>query len=297
MDVKTWFFYISLGLFILQFSPFNFLLASQFFLFAYFAASAYIIVFAIFVVVENYEKIKYAMIKAQTKSTNFIVFKNSNPKKDLVRFILISLLIAFCLDVILTKLADQPIVEYISKYVPGLPEFKDLTNLSITESLKKTITRSQNITGNQGVTGITGLMNVKIGAIKGIAALLIGPTIGPIILFLLRQISYKKRRSNKRENPGARILVFFIVGTMILLVIDIYTDSSNGFSSLFQNSETLVDNESKDNKILVYSVRNIGAYFASFAPNPSYWVTVISIWAFDWYLFSRIWSKDYITGW
>ena len=201
------------------------------------------------------------------------------------------------MDIILTKLADQPLVEYVSKYIPGLDDFKDLTTLSLPESLNNTLTKNQNITGSVGGIGLPNFMEVKIGAIKNLTSTLIGPTIGPLILFFLRQISYKKRRSNKPENPGSRILFIFIIGMMIVLSFDVYTDSMNGFSSFSQTSETLEEKESNNNKIQVYGIRSIALYFISFVPSPFYWITAISIWVFDWYLFSRMWSKDLKINW
>lgn len=295
MDVKTWFFCLSLAIFIYQFTPLNIQLTSGIFYFTYIVANAYTIAFVIFALIENYEKIKGAMVKGQSITTNFVVFKDKNPKKDVVRFLLISLTIALCIDVVLTKLSEQPLLEYVTKYVPGLNEFKDLTSMSISENFNNTITKTQNITNSDVATGLSGFMNVKVGAIKNVTAILIGPTIGPLILFFLRQISYKKRRSQKPENPGARILFIFIIGASVILLIDMYNDAIDGFPSMSYDSSRL-DKVNSENNIRVYDLGSIVNYLISFVPNIFFWITSISIWVFDWYLFSRMLSRESIVN-
>ena len=183
MDTKTLVLWISLALFVFQFTPINNLLTIRYFDFVYLVANAYIISFAIFAFIENYERIKITIGKGRSKITNILVFKDDNPKSDLLRFILIAIAIAFSIDIILTKLADQPFFDYLTSYIPGLKEFKDLTNLDVAKNLNNTITRSQNITGTVVGFGLSGFMNFqKIGELKNVASIIIGPTIGPVIL-------------------------------------------------------------------------------------------------------------------
>jgi hypothetical protein len=299
MDTKTLVLCISLVLFVLQFAPVNNLLTNSYFAYVYLVANAYIISFAIFAIIENYERIKISIGQGQSKIIDFLVSKSDIPKRDLLKFILIAVAITFSIDVILTKLADQPFFDYVTNYIPGLHEFKDLTNLDVAKNLNNTITQSQNITGTLGGIGLAGFMNIKIGEIKNMAAILIGPTIGPVILFLLRQISFKKKRSNKPERPGARILLIFLAATAILLSLDLYTDAINGFPSLtpvLDQSENNNDSKS-DEKNLVYGVKHVLIYFTTIVPSLFFWVTTISIWVFDWYLFSHLWSNDITTKW
>ena len=265
MDTKTLVLWISLALFVFQFTPINNLLTIRYFDFVYLVANAYIISFAIFAFIENYERIKITIGKGQSKITNILVFKDDNPKSDLLRFILIAIAIAFSIDIILTKLADQPFFDYLTSYIPGLKEFKDLTNLDVAKNLNNTITRSQNITGTVDGFGLSGFMNFKIGELKNVASIIIGPTIGPVILFFLRQIAFKKKRSNKLERPGARILFIFLAATAILLSLDLYTDAIRGFSSLSLNlSQSENNNDSNsDDKIFIYGFKDVLIYFWS----------------------------------
>jgi hypothetical protein len=299
MDAKKLILYISLVLFVFQFAPVNNLLTNSYFAYVYLVANAYIITFAIFAIIENYERIKTTIGQGQSRITNILVLKNENPKKDLLRFIFIAVVIAFSIDIILTKLADQPFFDYFTSYIPGLKEFKDITDIDVAKNLNNTISESQNITGSSGGIGLAGFMNIKIGQIKSFATILIGPTIGPLILFLLRQIAFKKERSNKTERPGARLLFIFLVATAILLSLDLYTDVISGFSSFepdHTKSESNADAEEED-KILTYGFKDVLIYFSTIFPSLFFWVTTISIWVFDWYLFSRLWSNRITTNW
>lgn len=299
MDAKKLVLYISLVLFVFQFAPINNLLTNSYFAYVYLVANAYIISFAIFAVIENYERIKISIGQGQSKLTNSLVFKSNSPKKDLLRFIFIAVAIAFSIDIVLTKLADQPFFDYFTNYVPGLKEFKDITDIDVAKNFNNTISKNQNITGSSGGIGLAGFMNIKIGEIKSVATILIGPTIGPVILFLLRQIAFKKKRSNKTERPGARILFIFLVATAILLGLDLYTDAISGFSSFepVQNESGNNINSKDDGKIRTYGFKDVLIYFGTIVPSLFFWVTTISIWVFDWYLFSRLWSKNITTNW
>ena len=131
----------------LQFTPINNLLKSRYFAYVYLVVNAYIMRLAIFAIIENYERIKSAIGQGQSRVTNFLDFESENPKIDLLRFILIAIAISFCIDVILTKLTEQPFFDYLTKYIPGLDEFKRLTEVDIAKNFNSTIAKSQNITG------------------------------------------------------------------------------------------------------------------------------------------------------
>jgi len=190
MDAKRLVLYISLVLFVFQFAPINNLLTNSYFAYVYIVANAYIISFAIFAIIENYERIKTAIGEGQSKLTNSLILKSNNPKTDLLRFIFIAVIIAFSIDIVLTKLANQPFFDYFTGYIPGLKEFKDITNIDVAKNFNNTISESQNITGSTGGIGLAGFLNIKIGEIKSIVAILIQPTIGAVILFLFKTNSF-----------------------------------------------------------------------------------------------------------
>lgn len=246
----------------------------------------YATVFSIYIIIKRYENIKEFLLKIQSKATSFLVRKKEhNLRVDFLIFLLISITIAFSVDIIMTKLSKQDFVTFIIKRAPVLKDVDDLTSISATENLNSTI-------------GFLKAPEVKFESLKIIVAIFFGPTFGALILFFLRQLRYRVKMTDK--DPGARILFLFLIITAFILMSDILYDISKGYPSMknisFQlfifgfndnGSSTIMD---ADSKILLYGIGNVIQYAMTFLINPYYYFGIIAIWAFDWYLFSKMWT-------
>jgi hypothetical protein len=248
--------------------------------------SVYVTIFIIYIIISRYESIRKFVLKGQAKATSFLVRKNEQDMRaDLLIFLMISITIAFCIDVIITKISQQDFVTIIMRYVPPLRELEELTPISPTENLNST-------------ANFLKTPELKAENLKLIIGIFFGPTVGALILFLLRQLRYRVRATDK--DPGARILLLFLIVTAFILLSDISYDFSTGLKSLknlslFSYYSELNENGTSNfiythDKILLYGTGNVIRYALTFLINPYYYISIISIWIFDWYLFSRLWT-------
>src|ERR1044072_4854462 len=149
-------------------------------------SDVYLVSFMVFVLINNYEKIKSHL---QKNFIGKILDKDENIRSDLLRFIAMALLITFFIDIFLTTISGQSLVSIFMDFLPGFGFVK-----SPTASIDQ-----QNA--------------FKAGSLKMIVNYLPGPPIGALVLFSLRQIRYKSKfKDNKEEDyPGGNILLGFLV--------------------------------------------------------------------------------------
>jgi hypothetical protein len=236
--------------------------------------------------------------------TNKLIGKSKNDKLDLTKFFVLSLIIFFFLDVIFTKISEQSLYQYFVNYIPGLQETLNMISIS-TEDLNLT---SQNITPS---------LDPKFRNIQQALTIFIGPTLGSLILFSLRQLSYRSRSNDEHKHPGVRILLIFLIITTIILIFDLYRDLSDGFSfdtekinfkelipagNLLYPEIQINSNQSKtpstlnntkliNENIINYEINNLLMFLIKLSLTPYFIISIISIWFFDRYLFSRLWNS------
>ena len=129
-------------------------------------AGTYVSIFLIFMLIKNYEEIKLILEKVQFKITSLVVVKHTNSKFDFTKFFLFSILITFSIDIILTKISQQSIIEYILGNIPGLGD----TATTIGYDPKSSLVSSQSPSD-------------KFENVKDALGQFIGPSVGAIILF------------------------------------------------------------------------------------------------------------------
>lgn len=255
-------------------------------------AGLYVIVFAIHMLVKNLAKIKARLSEINLNFANRFILKNEEHLgRDVIRFILVSILITFCIDVVLTKLSDRPLLDY-AKYIPVIQPALEIVDLNQTANqLSSSINRflnpaSPDIAGND-----TGLTSRPASTERGLTTESIRPfvdiAIGSFILFALRQFVYRNRYvelSVIPKNPGSRLLLLFIAGSIILFALDITQDMLTGFSSVWEISSSPNDT----NNASLYQLVNL-QFFSYRLTSPFLYLTIVAIWAFDWFLFSKVW--------
>jgi hypothetical protein len=268
-------FYIFLIAYVLANSPIHIYPTMIFYRFPFLnnILQAYIICFAVFLIIKNYEQMKVYFSKSRSSVSRIFIDKNINIKTDICRFITISLLITFFLDIALTKIAEQPIVEAIIGLIPG----SDFIKKYVPTAYNATQILSEN-------TNISGLFN--FGAVKSALFFLPGLPIGTLLIFILRQLRYKsKKNPDSNKYPGGTILLLFLIAVPIALALE-------GKAPLWSNDRTSDPTDSRDQlSVTVYGVKEFSEFSLRYLINPVYYVATISAWIFDWYLFSRIWME------
>ena len=298
IDFKFVLFYISLILFFLAFNPFlPYGLATSWYIhFTGTIAFSYSVVFSIFIFIKYYEKIKKSVSNYQHRISHFLVHKSKDPMKDLLKFTIISIFIIFFIDVILTKISEISYLHTLLNFL-GLNELFNLMNLKYSD-ITDSLTEQEFLNDLQKFESIQHIL------------VFVGPLLGPVILFFLRQLSYKKQSRNKEQNPGARLLLLFFIVTMFLLIIDLYEDiKTNGLSINFHllksyfvsNDNTYSENKSSINNItniatdspniITYSISHIILFILKNLLYFHFYISMISIWVLDRYLFSEAWKK------
>ena len=249
----------------------------------------------------NFDKIKEIFAKGQNSLSIILVEKSPNQKQDLIKFLFLSILIFFGMDIIFTKISNQSIYQYFVNYVPGLKETMNLV------SLKPETIDPSTLLKDSGFAFDPKFQNIKEGL-----SMFIGPMVGAMLLFSLRQLNNRSKSAKQFKHPGARILLIFLVISMVILILDISKDcefSGNTFLSSVKSSDPfnmpsvdVDDNQAEnlkgknntlfqDGEIILYELE----FFASFIFKlifsiPSV-ISIISIWFFDWYIFSRLWEQ------
>ena len=280
MDLKLLIFFLAFVFFFLNFNPFfpYYQSITDYLNISGFVSGSYIIIFLLFLLIKNYDEIKNNLNNIQYKFTSFLVLKNTNYKKDLLKFFILSIIITFLIDVIFTKVSQQSFIEYALKYVPGLAETTDLISFSPTNI---------NFTSSDNSLNLSNY-DLKFGKIKDALMLIIGPSIGALILFFLRQLSYRSKLINNNngihKTPGATILLLFLIISSIALISDIYRDISDG---IFQLEDFSADDP---NSFETYDLKKT-LEFLGYIINIPLFISIIAIWTFDWYLFSRVWER------
>ena len=155
---------------------------------------AYIICFIVFFIIKNFDNLKSYLSSIRSSTMRFFLDKQSDIKTDLYRFVVLSLLLTFFIDVTLTKLAEQPIVQYIINLIPGLDEISDYVKVS--PNATSTLTNVAE--------------SLKFGAVKTAIFYFPGVPIGTLLLFILRQLRYKSRKNDISYYPGGTILLVFL---------------------------------------------------------------------------------------
>jgi len=203
-------------------------------------------------IIKNYEKLKR---KLYSTGLDLIrrkfLEKQTNYKNDLVYFFIASVLVSFFADAFFASVRDVSIFEVI----PGL----DLVDKVLTQSP-------------------TYHQTLKFNTVLPIYGYLPSPPTGALVIFILRQIHYKKKSRGKAdEYPGSRILFLFLVFIPLLLLI-------NTISIVFEstNYKTFFDKYIKLlTPIINFSLSLLNIFF---------YIGIFSTWLFDWFLFSRVWQ-------
>ena len=127
----------------------------------------------------------------------------------------------------------------------------------------------------------------------------------------------EKSRGQTNKSPGARILFLFIAISLIAFISDIYNTSLKGISidfiSILEESNsnliTKIANSNPTNiipstdlnqtltiysnttNIIPYTINHIIIFTLSNLIIPQFYMSIIAIWIFDWYLFSKYWIR------
>ena len=227
---------------------------------------AYIVCFAVFLIIKNYEQLRTYFSNTRSSVTHAFLDKHNNIKTDLFTFVALSLLISFFVDVTLTKIAQQPL---ISSLIDLIPE---------SDVIQKYVHVSNNATSN--TTNVFDF--IKFGSVKTAIFYFPGLPIGTLIVFVLRQLRYKSKKNDINNYPGGTILMLFLLAVPIVLGFDI--------SLIMQGKAPSPDTASSNTEsVSVYGLKEFTEFSRSYLINPVYYVTTASTWIFDWYLFSRIW--------
>lgn len=240
---------------------------------------AYIVCFAIFLLIKNYDQMKVYFSRSRHSVLKVFIDKNIKIRTDVCRFVMVSLLITFFLDVALTKIAEQPIVESIVELIPG----SDFIQKYVPTAYNATQVIDEN-------TNFSSLFN--FGAVKSALFYLPGLPIGTLVIFTLRQLRYKSKKKPDRDNyPGGTILLLFLIAVPIALALDI-SAIIQGKAPPWSVDRTSDVTSSKDQlSVTVYGMKEFFEFSLRYLVNPVYYVAAISAWIFDWYLFSRIWVE------
>jgi hypothetical protein len=237
---------------------------------------AYIVCFAIFLFIKNYDQIKEYFSRTRSSVLEVFIDKSIKIRTDVCRFIIASLIITFFLDVALTKIAEQPIVESIIELIPG----SDIIQKYVPTAYNATQVINEN-------TNFSNLFN--FGAVKSALFYLPGLQIGTLVIFFLRQLRYKsKRRPDSDKYPGGTILLLFLIAVPIALALDI-SAMIQGKAPAWSPDRTSNDAGSEDQ--LSATVYGMKEFSLRYLANPVYYVAAVSAWIFDWYLFSRLWAE------
>ena len=303
MDLKHLIFYLAIFFFFFRFNPF-FPYGLPVFEFAYFIGSVsggYIAVFLIYEFILNFDKIKGIFAKGQNSLSTILVEKSPNQKRDLIKFLILSILIFLGIDIIFTKISNQSIYQYFVNYIPGLKETMALVSLK-----PETIDPSA-LLKDSGFAFDPKFQNIKEGL-----SMFIGPMVGAMLLFSLRQLNNRSKSAKQFKHPGARILTIFLLISMFILIVDIYRDrefSGNIFLSSLKSVDPFtlpfidVDDDQTDNlngknntlfqdgEIILYEVEFFAAFMVKLVFSIPAVVSIISIWFFDWYIFSKLWEQ------
>jgi hypothetical protein len=209
-----------------------------------------------------------------------VMDKNNNIRIDVFRFIAISIIITFFIDVTLTKIAEQPIVEAFVELVPG----SDLIQKYVPSAYNASQVLNESL-------DFSDFLN--FGAVK--TALFYFPMlpIGTLIVFLLRQLRYKSKEKAELNNyPGGTILLLFLIAVPIALALDV-SAIVQGKVPLWSEVQGVQLKESTDQiTSSVYGLKEFSEFGLRYLLNPTFYVATISAWIFDWYLFSRIWVNQ-----
>lgn len=339
METKTLFFYVSLAILVLGFSPIAIIDMIPGIIFT--ISGIYLVIFSLHIFVKNLKDIKYWLSIVSLSLTNKLVFMDRDPGRDAIKFLLLSLLITFSIDIILTKLSDRPLWDFFNE-VPGLDPLSKVINVTEVATQLYNLTNqlfypfqpqkfpvgfiSSNLTSLNSNGDTDSQQRDQVPTTQQLRPF-IGIATGAFTLFFLRQFIYRNRYIEKTEipkNPGSRLLLLFLIASQIVFALDIIQDVSEAFGSFknkrladeinertppveriifdaFNITINKIDQEGQGNSIhtqnsgdtkktssQLYGVSGV-IIFLSKLTNPFVYLTIISIWAFDWYLFSRIW--------
>jgi hypothetical protein len=276
---------------ILRFSPLDIVVLGLDFAVVNTVAGLYVIIFSLHMLVKNLGKIKSRLSEININFANKFILKNEDHAgKDVIRFILVSILITFCIDIVLTKLSDRPLWEY-ARYIPIIQPALEIIDLNqtatqVSRSIDSFFNPAQpDIAGNN--TGLTSRPATDKGLTTESIRPFVDTALGAFILFVLRQFGYRNRYvelSVTPKSPGSRLLLLFIAGSIILFILDLTQDMSSGFRSVWDISFSPNDPE----HATLYQLINL-QFFSYRLTSPFVYLTIVSIWAFDWYLFSKVW--------
>jgi hypothetical protein len=239
---------------------------------------AYIVCFAIFLFIKNYDQIKVYFSRSRSSVLETFVDKNNEIKTDVCRFIIVSLLITFFLDVALTKIAEQPVVEYIVELIPG----SDFVQKYVPTAYNATQVINENADFSKFF---------NFGAVKSALFYLPGLPIGILVIFILRQLRYKSKKKAADKYPGGTILLVFLIAVPIALSLDISAIMQGKAPAWSAERSGSVTGFRDQFSVTVYGLKEFSEFSLKYLVNPVYYVAALSAWIFDWYLFSRIWVE------
>src|SRR5215211_7895074 len=120
--------------------------------------------------------------------------KDTNYMHDLTNFFIASILVSFFAELFFASVREESIFNII----PGL------------ELIDKVLTQSPDYPST-----------LKVGDLPTYYTYVPGPPLGALIIFILRQIHYKKKSAGKSgEYPGSRILFLFLAFVPLLFLIN-----------------------------------------------------------------------------
>jgi hypothetical protein len=153
----------------------------------------FIATYAIYWITRNYEN--EVRPRLYERPLNWVrtslIERAASTRKDLIRFIGVTLLITFFADLFFASVSEESIFSLI----PGL------------DIVENVLTSSPNLP-----------LSLKAGQVEDVYGYLPGPPLGALVLFILRQIRFKASPS---DYPGSRVLFLFLVFVPILLAINI----------------------------------------------------------------------------
>lgn len=209
----------------------------------------------------------------------------------------------------MVKISDKPVEDFVN-YVPGIEPMKELVNFSqIASQVQQIFNPSPKVDNSPTYPGVPLSSNKTDGkATAGKIRPFVDAAIGGFTIFFLRQFIYKNRyieRTPVPKNPGSRILILFIIVSMIIFALGFGTDISSGFASMKKAESIMKMNgviggpfdfpffiqtlSGNANLGTSYGMANAIIFLVRFT-NPFVYLVIISIWTFDWYLFSNVWA-------
>jgi hypothetical protein len=268
-------FYIFLIVYFLGYSPIRIFPAMIYYRFPFLDVilQAYIFTFGIFLLIKNYEQFKSYLSNTRSLLVQVFLEKDNKIRTDLFKFVALSLLITFFIDVALTKIADQPIISPLIDLIPG------------SNVIQKYVPAAYNTTNIlNGTANFADFFT--FGAVKSTIPLLPGLPIGTLVLFILRQLRYKSKNDKTNHYPGGTILLLFLGAVAIALSFDVIMMVQGRVPLLYPDQQSFTSQYAT-----VYGLIQFTDFSLSFLVNPVFYVATISAWFFDWYLFSRIWIQ------